>query len=66
MSERVFAQIIGVLLILGLLGELLPYCDIERFNNVSPIIGGFGRIAGLILIISKGVYLKPNPFLKLH
>lgn len=65
MTERAFSQIIGVLLILGILGDFLPYCNIERFNNISPIIGGFGRIAGLILIISKGVLIKTKYLFKI-
>lgn len=65
MTERAFSQIIGVLLILGILGDFLTYCNIDRFNNVSPIIGGFGRIAGLILIISKGSLIKSKSLFKI-
>ena len=65
MNQKDLIIITGFLLILGFLGEVLTYFEINNFDKLTVVFTGIGRIAGLILILSKGTLIKTKSYYKL-
>jgi hypothetical protein len=62
MNNKTTVLIIGILLILGLSGELLNYFNISTFDFLTKIAIGIGRLGGIILILQNGTLTKTRPF----
>ena len=65
MDNKSLIPIIGLLLVIGLVGEVLFYLDITQFDNITWFATGAGRLGGLILLLRHGSIIKARPFFQL-
>ncbi|MES2622288.1 MAG: hypothetical protein V4615_15665 [Bacteroidota bacterium] len=64
-ESKTLIFLIGLLLIVGLLGEFLFYLDITQFGTVTQTGTAIGRLGGLILLFRQGTLTKSRSFFQL-